>query len=371
MLFPKNDKRGVCMNEILMQWKAQNKLSEDGDFIYGNYNKVGFSVNYEDGGFVFVMTLEADDDSAFRTLQNKMSSQSALRNVQVGKVESYLALFTDNASSPNDLSRIVDFTARNYSECGFYVPTVCSSCGAAATRLKFENGIVRPVCADCKAGIKKMPEPEQDDNNYFGSLKDDSYESEEYVIGKRRDDINSFYGEQNDNDDSFGGEDWSKHDDFEVADSNEYSHVLEDDDFDYGTSGMSKGHVLTGILGAVIGAAAGVLPYYLIYTFFDMPVAALCLVSGVLSVLFYVLFRGRKSVGFGMAFSLIFSVIVATGAVVYIQNLISIAGGNGSVFSDITGLLSNTEFLIHELMAIVGVTLGAFVCKGALNNYCE
>lgn len=360
------------MNDILLQWKSQNKLSEESNFIYGNYNKVGFAVNYENSGYLFVLTLESDSDASFKSLQNKISAQgNKFDGLQVGKVESYLALFIQSVSVPNDLSAIIDFAVRNSSECGFYTPKVCSSCGAVATKMKFENGVVRPVCADCKAGIVKTPEPEvKKEEDYLSSLQDDSYESEEYVIGKNKDNIAAFYGDSK-SDDSFNSEEWSKHDDFVIEGTDEYYQILDDDEFDYGTSGMSRGNVFLGILGALLGAAIGVIPYFLLYKFLDIPVAALCLVSGILSVLMYTWFRGRKSVGLGMTLSLVFSIVAAVGMVVFIQNTVEISNGGVSIFTDITGLFGNTAFLIHVLMAVVGAILGAFVCKGALNNYCE
>jgi hypothetical protein len=364
---------------VLEQWKNDNGLSFKEGYVYGNYNGVGFAVNEEGGGSLFVITLLSDNEAAYKALQKEADrAGGALKGAQVGKVEEYLALFVPTLASGTAASEIVDFAISSAKEAGFEEPQACVKCGASPIKLRFEDGIVRPICEQCRRNnlaAKTAPATEEG-NSFLDSIDDDAYSGANYQIGRSKENVSSYYNNETvaapAGNSSFGAG-WT--DQRQITNDDNYDSPLDDDSFSYGSREGSRGNVFTGILGALLGAAIGVVPYILIYQllFFNnsgLNNSGFCLPAGALAIVGYILLRGKKSKALGFWLSAALSVISSVGATLYVLNDIEVKQSGSSIFASL-GTSVNWTLVFYGALAIIAPLLGAWACSGWLKRYCR
>ncbi|MCL2487020.1 MAG: hypothetical protein FWE86_05405, partial [Oscillospiraceae bacterium] len=256
------------ISSTLQNWQKSRNYRRDGENVYGVCDGIGFSMSEEDGGKLAVFMLKGTD-GAFTALENVFAADSSeLRQVQVGDVEGYLALFYDESRGQMPeylLDELLSFSARTCRRCGFSVPNRCVSCGEKATKRTFHEGMVQPMCAICSdkkksgasyAPMAAPPPPLRTEEAFAGRVP--GYGDSDYMspMQRPRDDIN--------------------------YDSREY-------DYNYSSEGSAKG----GALGAIVGTVAG-LVVYVATMLLNLPVAALATLAGIGGVLGYIAFGGPR-----------------------------------------------------------------------------
>ena len=338
--------------------------------------------------------------------------------------------------SARTMNRLLDFVVEQARPCGFRAPNICVKCGARANKRSFVDGMVQPLCAQCSAQNKqsrraannsaRKPAPDtrtQEDNRYAeryaplvpdSSKYDDSYD--EYAgMAPEHSDYNTEYSrprrEPQDyeppkrqerqerqepprsydrfdpapisfNDDRYDSAPISFNDN---GQDDRYRVMSDDPDEDYhdiiGDEGehsatVSETHIEgsggMGVLGAFIGSLLGVIPYLMIAFVAKFPMAALCFPAGMLAVWFYTLFKGRKSMGYGMGVSIGLSAVMSIfamfiGMTVYCMNESRNFGQAVSyLFSEqVPFLLFNTVF------ALLGSVFGALFMIVVMAKYVE
>lgn len=345
------------ISSSLKNWQQSRKYRIDGDTVYGVAQGVGFSVAEEDGGKLCIFMLSAQD-SGFDAMEDMLlSERGGLRDVQVGDVENYLALFYDESAgrmSDDLLDDLLAFVAANARACGFKAPNKCVKCGAPANKRSFHNGMVQPMCADCR-DAQKPQRAAQPRRNDYGSEpitpKRSSYDEDydEYAQIERR------QRKMQIDEDMLG----------------ERTRVSSVPSYDErpaakeSSSGMS-------FVGALLGALAGLVPF-LITLALGVPVAALCFVSGVLAVLGYIYYDGvrNKSTGMGMtiASAEIVSVIGVVISFVFTsaKELGSFEKASAAMW--VTPNNSVTVLIVNIVLAVLGVLLGFAIVSTKLGRY--
>lgn len=407
----------------LASWQSRNNFRSDDDVVYGVYENCGFSVSEdEDGGLLFIFMLSPRDDHSFDDFEDAMMQESGeLCEGQVGDVEGYLAVFFDQSHgliSARTMNRLLDFVVEQARPCGFRAPNICVKCGARANKRSFVDGMVQPLCAECSAqnrqnrraaaspanAAARIPAPDtrtQEDNRYSkqyaplvadSSKYDDSYD--EYAgMSPQHSDYNQMqydpqpnYGAQRRQEpqspqhfdpapisfNDSGQEEFRKvtYDDPEedyreiMGDESEHSATVSETHIE-GSGGM-------GILGALLGSLAGVIPYVIIALAANFPMAALCFPAGMLAVWFYTLLKGRKSMGFGMGVSISFSAVISvvtmflTMAIYYMEEAGDFGGAVSYLFSE-----HGTFFIFNTVFALLGATFGALFMIVVMAKYVE
>ncbi len=333
----------------LRSWQQENKYRVSDDTVYGVYENIGFSVNEEDGGRLFIFMLSGKDE-AFDMLEDLLCNQSGdLRNAQVGDVESYLAVFFDDADgrlSNQSMNDVLDYIAGNFRTCGFRTPNVCVKCGAPATKRSFYNGMVQPLCAPCREADKmekahKAAAPAAADHaaDYDRRRADDEYPE------RRRDDYSQ-----------------PRSRGYEERDYHAAPPSWEDEGPEQ-FSGSGLGSAPNGFFGAVLGAIAGLAPY-IISSMLGFELAALCFLSGIGAVMGYVSFGGLKAKNNALvnviAVSEIFSLLMVI--------VLTCASNFGDGLSVVLGNLLQLAGL-NLLMAGIGALLGVLVSLDTLHKY--
>lgn len=120
-------------------------------------------------------------------------------------------------------------------------------------------------------------------------------------------------------------------------------------------AGNDEGTAGKGVLGAVIGAVAGLVPFG-ISIVFGFPLPALCVLCGVLAIMGYVAFGGVKDKKTGSMASIVSAEIVTIVAVLLVF-LLSKVG--------------TTELLINIVLGVLGSFLGIALAIDSLNNYIQ
>ncbi len=327
------------ISQNLLSWQQSRKYRLDGDTVYGVSGGVGFSVVEEDGGKLAIFMLVCSSDASFDGMEDMLRSQVDLSDLQVGDVEGYLALFYDEsagAMSEHMLDDMLTFVSANYRGLGFRAPNVCVKCGAPANKRSFYNNMVQPMCAECSAAVKgsarpapapapaQRPEPPQEDRLRTSTVYDES------------------------RDDTYAGMEPSRRRPAPApapAWDREPAPPYQSND-DEGNSGK-------GVLGAIIGAVAGLVPFA-ICAVCNFPLPALCVLSGVFAVLGYVAFGGVKDKKTGSLVSILSAEAVTVAAVLLVF-LISKVG--------------TTELLINMVLGVLGAFLGIALAIDSLNNY--
>lgn len=326
------------ISQSLLSWQQSRKYRIDGDTVYGVSGGVGFSVVEEDGGKLAVFMLVCSSDASFDGMEDMLRNQPGLSDLQVGDVEGYLALFYDESAGAMDeymLDDMLTFVSANYRGLGFRAPNVCVKCGAPANKRSFYNNMVQPMCAECSAAVKSggrapapapavaaRPEPQHEDrlrtSTVYDEAQDDTYAGMEPTRRKVA-----------------PAPAWDAEPPFQANN-------------DEGTVGK-------GVLGAVIGAVAGLVPFG-ICVVLNFPLPALCVLCGVLAVIGYVAFGGVKDKKTGSLAAIVSAEVVTIVAVLLVF-LLSKVG--------------TTELLINLVLGVLGAFLGIALAIDSLNNYIQ
>lgn len=327
------------ISQNLLSWQQSRKYRLDGDTVYGVSGGVGFSVVEEDGGKLAIFMLVCSSDASFDGMEDMLRAQRGLSDLQVGDVEGYLALFYDESAGAMDeymLDDMLTFVSANYRGLGFRAPNVCVKCGAPANKRSFYNNMVQPMCAECSAAVKgasrpapapapapaQRPEPQEDrlrTSTVYDERRDDTYAGMEPTPRRK----------------AAPAPAWEAEPPYQ-ADNSE------------GNTGM-------GVLGAVIGAVAGLVPFA-ICVVCNFPLPALCVLSGVFAVIGYVVFGGVKDKKMGSIASIASAEVVTIVAVLLVF-LLSKVG--------------TTELLINLVLGVLGAFLGIALAIDSLNNYIQ
>ena len=392
------------MSHQLSSWQAANNYRTEGDVVYGVYQGCGFAVSEEDGGKLFIFMLSAGDNAAFDDFENALASAGGqLADGQVGDVENYLAVFFDESSgniSNATMDQVLAFTASQARNCGFRVPNTCVKCGARATKRSFLNNMVQPLCADCSAQNKQSrraapvpppvspfataPEPMVSQDDQYAkqysplvpdsSKYDDSYD--EYAG------MQPHYGDSNSYSDPYGGtyndeasDGYGNYDNAPISfddSGDDYRDIMGNENTpDFGAAN-DGGSVGMGLLGALLGAFIGVIPYILIALLADFHMAALCFPAGMLAVLFYTFLHGRRVKGMGMGVSIGVSVVVSF-ATMFLAMVFSYVNDTRTFGQALSYVFSEqlTFFLINSVFSILGSVFGAFFMINKMDDYCR
>ncbi len=337
------------LSSALKNWQQENKFRISGDTVYGVFENVGFSVTEEDGGTLFIFMLTGPDD-AFDRLEDLMCNQNGtLSRAQVGDVESYPALFFDDADgrlTENDMSDLLDFVAGSFRSCGFRIPNVCVKCGAPATKRAFYNDMVQPLCAPCREADKlekahKAAAP-------AASNRDDDYRQpprREYSVPHAV---------------LYNG----------PADYDSDRHA-EPDPWDtprQRNDGQAEGNAPAGFFGALLGALAGLVPY-IISTFIItndtvFGLSILCFVCGIGAIFGYTSFGGVRTKKNALATVISVSIIIALLASLVFAFAANMSNGFSVILRN---LIQFAGF--NPLLACVGALLGVGVSLDTLYKY--
>lgn len=348
----------------LLSWQQANGFRQENNSVYGVYNGIGFAVSGEDGGKLFTFMLSGPD-AAFDGIEDRlMAERSRLNEVQVGDVENYLALFFEEnrGEMPAQLmTDLLDFVQANARICGFTVPRVCVKCGAPANKRSFYNNMVQPMCASCreaeKANARPAPRPTpapapsptpradslMNSQSRYNPDEDDTYDQYAHTA--------SFGAQQQV---PFIPEEPRK----KAAVPPSFAPV---DTSDMGDTGK-------GILGAALGAIAGLVPFYL-SVLLKLELTFLCAAAGIGAVLGYVAFGGLKKKNSAFTAILIFAEVFSVLAFVAIHVVTGMGGG--LTFGEALGssVFSKTTDYVSFIIAILSPFLGAAITLDPLSKY--
>jgi len=294
-----------------------------------------------------------------------LCSQSGdLRNAQVGDVESYLAIFFDDADgrlSDRSMSDVLDYVAGNFRVCGFRTPNVCVKCGAPATKRSFYNSMVQPLCAPCREADKmekahKAAAPAAADRAADYDRRRDDYPerrrpADDYPERRRPADDYPQRGRGYDEPRTRSYEER----DYHTAPS------WGDEPEQFAESGL--GSAPAGFFGAVLGALAGLIPYIL-SSMLGFELAALCFISGIGAVMGYVAFGGLKAKTNALVNAIAVSEIFSLLMVILRTCAANMADGLSVVLGNLLQLAG-----LNLLMAGIGALLGVLVSLDSLHKY--
>lgn len=349
----------IMISSSLKKWQQSRKYRIEGDAVYGVAQGVGFSVSEEDGGKLCIFMLSAPDKGFDAFEDMLMDEPDELHDVQVGDVENYLALFYDESAgkmSDSLLDELLAYVAANARSCGFKAPNKCVKCGAPANKRTFLNGMVQPVCADCREEDKAQRAPaavpvRQQRDDYSDepitpkrSKYDDDYDEYAQIerTSPRRMQIDEeMLGERT-----------------RATAVPVYDDAPEEKE---STAGMS-------FLGALLGAVAGLVPF-LVSLLCGFPLAALCFVVGIFAAWGYISFSGIRSkstaIGMVLASAELMSIIAMVAS-----HVLTAAKDAGSFDAAAATMWSNpVELVINIVLAALGVLLGFAVWSPKLNRY--
>lgn len=360
------------ISSALKRWQQSRNYRIDGDTVYGVAAGVGFSVAEEDGGKLVIFMLSGED-SAFDNIEDQLiASPTELNQVQVGDVESYLALFFDesNGAMPDTvLDELLEFVGGNYRSCGFRVPNKCVVCGERASKRAFRDGMVQPMCANCREAEKSKKRAvvsatpnlsdEPETARPLGGSKYEDYD--EYGDEAMQAEVHKRTAEK------FAQSDFGPP---EKPMRNVAFDAYNDYDDDYKEPGSVEGSTGKGVLGAFLGALAGLLPF-VITVVLGYPVAGLAFIASMLSVNGYIAFGGLRkkstSVGVIVALSELVAIIGVVCSVICLtaKDYGSFAAASGYFFSE------PVELIVHLVLATLGVLLGFSLSSIKLGKYLD
>jgi|GEM_PF-1694009 len=348
----------------LRNWQQENKFRISDDTVYGVFENVGFSVTEEDGGRLFIFMLAGADD-AFDRLEDLLCGQGgALSRAQVGDVESYPALFFDDADgrlSSDDMSDLLDFMAGSFRTCGFRIPNVCVKCGAPATKRAFYNDMVQPLCGPCREADKlekahKAAAPAASDRGTeYAPQPQRGYDE------PRRDPYRDEYDDRR--------QPQRGYDDRGYDDRRDYA--PQPDPWDNPRSredGRAEGNAPAGFFGALLGSLAGLVPY-IISTFIIandtvFGLTILCFAAGVGAVFGYTSFGGVRIKKNALATVITLSLIISLLASLVFAFAANISNGFSVILGNIIQFAG-----INPLLAVLGALLGVGVSLDTLYKY--
>lgn len=399
------------MSSGLASWQTANKYHKEGDVVYGVYQGCGFTVSEEDGGKLFIFMLSAGDEGAFDNFENALASVGGpVAEGQVGDVENYLAVFFDESmgeiSSPV-MDNILNFTATHAKQCGFRVPNVCVKCGARATKRSFVDNMVQPLCADCSAKNKqsrKAPPQTTAQPDYYGdspadgdddyakqyapivansNIYDDNYDEYAGMAPSHSDYVSNtanYADNYNDNDygNGYGNDSQPADEDkfgFSGYQEDDYTSVMgRDEDHEPAPDIEFGGSMGMGILGTLVGSVVGVILYIILALAANFPMGALCCPAGMLAVILYTVFGGRKSKPLGMGLSIGVSAIISIFTI-FITTALSYTGSGTSFSGAISYLFSDGDqtalLIINMILATLGSVFGACFFINVMDKYVD
>jgi len=334
------------LSSDLRNWQQMNKYRVSDDTVYGVHDNIGFSVTEEDGGRLFIFMLSGKDE-AFDRLEDLLCNQNGcLRNAQVGDVESYLAIFFDDADgrlSGDDMTDVLYFLASNFRTCGFRTPNVCVKCGAPATKRSFYNGMVQPLCGPCREADKL----------------EKAHQAAAPAATTRGDD---YPPRQRSYDDDYPARRRSEPEYDERP--RQYDDRRSAPAWDEGADARTgPGSAPSGFFGALLGAVAGLAPY-IISSMCGFELAALCFLSGIGAVMGYVAFGGLRAKNNAMINVIAVSEILSLTMVIVLTCAANSADGLSVVMGNLLQLAG-----LNLLMAGVGALLGVLVCLDTMHKY--
>ena len=343
------------ISQVLSLWKTKNGLDSEGDYVYGVFDDIGFSINDESGGKLLVVSVIALSAESYKKIQELCKIMGGcFSSIKIGRVEDYLALFIPDsvpAVTVSDLDTIVQFVASNYASSGFVAHTKCCKCGQPSDSLTFKDQLVRPVCNSCAGsfGVASTNSRAVNSNSQYEVPKDpdNNWEDESFELN-----MNEGPG--------------FKFDDDAFESNYEQDFYLDD------SSSKGGGSAITGILGALVGAIIGVIPFIIVFSLTSSVISAACVLTSVMSVLIYMLFRGKRSTGFGSVLVLLFSILTSVVGTVYVSAKQYMAGSSfsGSIMEAVMQI-SPQSIAIQLVIAVVGSILGFLVLIGAFSKYCR
>ncbi len=355
----------------LVSWQTERGFRLENDIVYGVYNGVGFAAACEDGGKLFTFMLSGPDQ-AFDAIEDLIVAQPGrLRELQVGDVENYLALFFEErgAEMPAQLmNEMLDFVVANARGCGFAVPRVCVKCGAPANKRSFYMDMVQPMCAACSeeerlrkraAAPRPQPQPEpapapapmhvQDSlvpqKSGYNPDEDDTYD--QYGPAARMPQPNRAPAPAP----------------MPARESAPSAVPLSfaQDTTDYGS--LPKG-----ILGTVLGALAGLVPLF-ISALLGLELTCLCAAVGFAAVFGYTLFNGLKQKSTALVVTAVVSEIFAVLGFIAINVIDGM--GEGMAFKEALSesLFAEPIDYVNFVIGIVTAALGIFISLDILAKH--
>lgn len=362
------------ISSALSSWQATNGFRLENDTVYGVYNGVGFAVASEEGGKLFTFMLSGDDN-AFDSLEDSLAVQrGGLRNIQVGDVEGYLALFFEENGGEMAgqlMTDLLNFVVANARGFGFIVPRVCVKCGAPANKRSFYNDMVQPMCTACSEEERRkkrasMPRPQPQ--------PEPEPEPQPQPVRAADTLLPASSGYNPDEDDTYDQYGPSNRSSFYAAPQPETAIAPQPErrtasvPLSFANESTDQGSTGKGVIGALIGSFAG-LVLLVISSMLGMELTCLCAAAGVGAVLGYIAFGGSKSKTTGLTVTLIASELLSVIMFVAINVVQGMAEGN-----DFGTALSNSVFTgaldyINLVIAVVTAALGIFVSLDTLANY--
>ncbi len=385
------------MSQGLAAWQATNRYHKEGDVVYGVYQGCGFTVSEEDGGKLFIFMLSASDESAFDNFENALvSAGGATAEGQVGDVENYLAVFFDESMgevSASTMNAVLEFTASRAKQFGFRVPNSCVKCGARATKRSFVDNMVQPLCAECseknkqnrRAAAQSAPQPANSEDQYAkqyapivasDSMYDDSYDEYAGMTPKHSDYVSNTANYADYNNDYDSDNDQSYDNQYDNSyDNDPYRDVMgRDEDYEPAPDVEFGGSLGMGILGVLIGSLVGVVLYVILALVAQFPMGALCAPAGMLAVILYTVFGGRKSKAMGMGLSIGVSVVVSA-LTIFLTTVLSYSESSGGFSGAVNYLFSDGEqtalLIINMILATLGSIFGACFFINVMDNYVD
>lgn len=370
-------------SNTLQKWQQENGFRVGSDTVYGVHRGVGFSVVEEDGGKLFVFMLSGSDN-AFDNLEDMLSTQRGdLKLLQVGDVENYVALFFDESAGEMpglSMSALLDFMADNYRTLGLRAPNICVKCGAPATKRSFLDKMVQPMCADCR---EKQRQEESSHGAPYPAARPQADRQSDRGYGDAP--LRSENSRYDDSYDEYAGMEHSRHPlgdmdrrDMDRRDYDDREREREErarrrpsDDYSegydeyYDARAPRRDSVGGGVIGVILGALAGLVPYF-ISVLLPFELSALCFIAGFGAVLGYAAFDGlkdrKKAVTSIIAATLACSII----AIVFVG---FINGFSESFGNTISIIFKRSDLWLSLVFGIVGALLGIAVAYNRILKY--
>ena len=351
------------ISAALSSWQTAGGYRLENDVVYGVYNGVGFAVAGEDGGKLFTFMLSGADD-AFDAIEDLLASQrSRLREVQVGDVENYLALFFEEngGEMPGQLmTELLDFVVANARGCGFAVPRVCVKCGAPANKRSFYNDMVQPMCAACSeeerlkkraAAPKPQPKPEPEP------------EPEPEPVPARAADTllpakSGYNPDEDDTYDQYGPSSISSQP--KRAPALRRESAPSSIPLSFADVSTDQGSLGKGILGAFLGALAGLVPL-IISALLGLELTCLCVFAGKGAVMGYTSFNGQKRKTTSLAVTAAIAEVMSIIAFIAVNVIDGMSDGMsfGDAFSG--SIFTGAVDYINIVIAVITTALGIFI----------
>jgi len=354
----------------LSSWQAENGFRLENDVVYGAYNGIGFAVVCEDGGKLFTFMLSGSDQ-AYDSIEDLLAAQTGrLRDVQVGDVENYLALFFEEngVEMPGQLmTSLLDFVLANARGCGFAAPRVCVKCGAPANKRSFYNDMVQPMCASCseeerlkkRAAAKKAKQAEPAAPARPEPSRDQRPETDSLLPAR-----SSYNPDEDDTYDQYGPSTPSQKK--APAPKRESAPAavpltFADDTADDGSTGK-------GILGAILGSVAGLIPVT-VSVLLGLELTFLCAAAGIGAVMGYIAFGGIRRKTNGLTITFVCAEVLSIAAFIGLNVIAGMSDGAsfGEAFS--TSVFAEPVDYINAIIAVICAALGIFISLDKLADY--